>query len=204
MEGSRTAGRKRRRFRFWVAASDENQDRCAISKTGAGFADAKLSEILPSARVARFVRMTGSASGSGLLQDFLRRSGLRGVKFLEQILYIGTAKHLDEADLVVGVEIDDHLSFDRLQLDVVGNLHFGSSREARAILVAAVAHRLDSERAQLGLERIGALLLEQIDHLLEQVGQYVVHHRRWHGDLQGSGFGEPIKCKRRGHEWRRR
>jgi hypothetical protein len=38
--------------------SDKNQDRCAILKTGAGFADAKLSEILPSARVARFVRMT--------------------------------------------------------------------------------------------------------------------------------------------------
>src|SRR5271170_4630772 len=33
-------------------------DRCAISKTGTGFADAKLSEILPSARVARSVRMT--------------------------------------------------------------------------------------------------------------------------------------------------
>src|SRR5208283_4577076 len=40
------------------SASDKNQDRCAISKTGAGFAGAKLSEILPSARVARFVRMT--------------------------------------------------------------------------------------------------------------------------------------------------
>src|ERR1700735_5746423 len=35
-----------------------NQDRCAISNTGTGFAGAKLSEILPSARVARFVRMT--------------------------------------------------------------------------------------------------------------------------------------------------
>jgi len=39
--------------------SNKNQGRCAISKTGTGFADAKLSEILPSARVARFVRMTG-------------------------------------------------------------------------------------------------------------------------------------------------
>jgi len=33
-------------------------ERCAISETGTGFAGAKLSEILPSARVARFVRMT--------------------------------------------------------------------------------------------------------------------------------------------------
>jgi hypothetical protein len=33
-------------------------ERCAISKTGTGFAVAKLSEILPAARVARFVRMT--------------------------------------------------------------------------------------------------------------------------------------------------
>ena len=40
------------------SASDKNQDRCAISETGAGFADAKLSGILPAARVARFVRMT--------------------------------------------------------------------------------------------------------------------------------------------------
>jgi len=33
-------------------------ERCAIFETGTGFAGAKLSEILPSARVARFVRMT--------------------------------------------------------------------------------------------------------------------------------------------------
>ena len=38
--------------------SNENKDRCAISETGTGFACAKLSEILPAARVARFVRMT--------------------------------------------------------------------------------------------------------------------------------------------------
>src|SRR5271154_5120581 len=41
-------------------------DRCAISKTGTGFADAKLSEILPSARVARSVRMTQKAGGGCL------------------------------------------------------------------------------------------------------------------------------------------
>src|SRR5271167_2722278 len=60
MEGSRTAGRKRRRFRFGLLHPKriKSQDRCAISKTGTGFADAKLSEILPSARDARFVRMT--------------------------------------------------------------------------------------------------------------------------------------------------
>src|SRR5208283_1797574 len=106
-------------------------------RTGTGGACAPLSggqKPAPSARVARFVRMTSSASGSGLLQDFLRRSGFRRVIFFEQILYIGTAQHLDEADLVVGVEIDDDLAFDRLQLDVVGNLHFGRGREARAIL----------------------------------------------------------------------
>ncbi|MGA7870480.1 MAG: hypothetical protein WCA22_06235 [Candidatus Binatus sp.] len=34
------------------------EDRFAIFKAGTGFADAKLSEILPAARVARFVRMT--------------------------------------------------------------------------------------------------------------------------------------------------
>jgi hypothetical protein len=34
------------------------KERCAISETGTGFAGAKLSEILPAARVARFVRMT--------------------------------------------------------------------------------------------------------------------------------------------------
>ncbi len=42
------------------SASDKNQDRCAISETGTVFADAKLSEILPAARDARFVRMTCS------------------------------------------------------------------------------------------------------------------------------------------------
>ena len=39
MEGSRTAGRKRRRFRFCVAAFDKNKDRRAISTTGTGFGD---------------------------------------------------------------------------------------------------------------------------------------------------------------------
>jgi hypothetical protein len=33
-------------------------ERFAISETGTGFAFAKLSEILPAARVVRFVRMT--------------------------------------------------------------------------------------------------------------------------------------------------
>ena len=42
-----------------------DKDRCAISETGTGFAGAKLSEILPAARVARFVRMTSSARVPG-------------------------------------------------------------------------------------------------------------------------------------------
>jgi hypothetical protein len=41
-----------------------SKDRCANSETGTGFARAKLSEILPAARVARFVRMTERASAS--------------------------------------------------------------------------------------------------------------------------------------------
>jgi hypothetical protein len=45
------------------------KDRCAISKTGTGFACAKLSEILPSARVARFVRMTQKNEGAGVAND---------------------------------------------------------------------------------------------------------------------------------------
>ena len=81
----------------------------------------------------------------------------------------------------LGVQIDDDLSFDRWQLDVVGHLDFGGGGEARTILVAAIADRLDSQSAQLGFQRIGAVLLEQINYLLEQVGQDVVHHRCIHG-----------------------
>jgi hypothetical protein len=40
-------------------------ERRAISKTGTGFACAKLSEILPAARVARFVRMTKEERAPG-------------------------------------------------------------------------------------------------------------------------------------------
>src|SRR5208283_492083 len=76
--------------------------------------------------------------------------------------------------------------------DIVGDFDFDGGREARAILVATVADRLDSESAQLGFQRIGALLLEHIDHLLEQVGQYVVHHRCGHGVSKGNGFGTRI------------
>jgi hypothetical protein len=50
--------------RLEYAASEK--DRCAISKTGTGFAGAKLSEILPSARVARFVK----DDKFGALRDF--------------------------------------------------------------------------------------------------------------------------------------
>src|ERR1700693_3982437 len=58
------------RFRFCVAESDLRPEalRDHIGKrslrdfeTGPGFAGAKLSEILPAARVARFVRMTKTA-----------------------------------------------------------------------------------------------------------------------------------------------
>jgi hypothetical protein len=41
-----------------LLSTEDHKERCAISKTGTGFAGAKLSEILPAARVARFVRMT--------------------------------------------------------------------------------------------------------------------------------------------------
>ena len=53
-----------------ATASGENPEACAIasekdrfeiSETGTGFAGAKLSEILPTASVARFVRMTECA-----------------------------------------------------------------------------------------------------------------------------------------------
>jgi hypothetical protein len=45
-------------------------------KTGTGFADAKLSEILPAARVARFVRMTDKARVARFGRD--DRLGSRG------------------------------------------------------------------------------------------------------------------------------
>src|SRR5271170_3709992 len=96
MEGSRTAGRKRRRFRFWVAASDKNQDRCAISETGTGFADAKLSEILPSARVARFVRMTQKAGGGCL--SSIRHAAILGL--LEPKAVSDRENHYDSQALV--------------------------------------------------------------------------------------------------------
>ncbi len=41
-----------------MSASGVGKERCAISETGTGFAGVKLSEILPAARDARFVRMT--------------------------------------------------------------------------------------------------------------------------------------------------
>jgi hypothetical protein len=44
------------------------KERCAISETGTGSACALLSEILPAARVARFVRMT-NCSRCSLRQD---------------------------------------------------------------------------------------------------------------------------------------
>jgi hypothetical protein len=51
------------------------EERCAISETGTGFAGAKLSEILPAARVARFVRMTKKGVPlSEILQPRLRCS----------------------------------------------------------------------------------------------------------------------------------
>jgi hypothetical protein len=40
------------------------KERCAISETGTGGACAPLSEILPAARVARFVRMTSDVGGA--------------------------------------------------------------------------------------------------------------------------------------------
>jgi hypothetical protein len=45
------------------------EERCAISETGTGFAGAKLSEILPAARVARYVRMTNEARVARLDRD---------------------------------------------------------------------------------------------------------------------------------------
>ena len=58
-------------------------------------------------------------------------------------------EHLDEADLARRVEVDDHESFRRLQLDGAGDLDLGRGGKARAIFVAAVAYRLDMQRAKL-------------------------------------------------------
>ena len=38
------------------------------------------------------------------------------VVLLEQIFHIGAAQHLDEADLILGIQIDDELALHRLQL----------------------------------------------------------------------------------------
>jgi hypothetical protein len=48
-----------------MPATASAKERCAISETGTGFAFAKLSEILPAARVARFVRMTQKSDAAG-------------------------------------------------------------------------------------------------------------------------------------------
>src|SRR5271163_4351792 len=58
MEGSRTASRQRSRHRFLKSRSGPDSHRMQQPRTGTGGACAPLSEILPSARVARFVRMT--------------------------------------------------------------------------------------------------------------------------------------------------
>ena len=70
--------------------------------------------------------------------------------------------------------------FHRLQLDGARDLDLGCGGEARAILVAAVADRLDMQRAQLVAERLGAALAQQKDHLLDQVGQNFAKHRCGH------------------------
>jgi hypothetical protein len=46
-------------------------------ETGTGFAYAKLSEILPAARVARFVRMTKYAARDARSSQVAKRGGLR-------------------------------------------------------------------------------------------------------------------------------
>src|SRR5260370_37361865 len=55
-------------------ATTSEKERCAISKTGTGFAYAKLSEILPAARVARFVRMTNGEKPDRSLEGDLTQS----------------------------------------------------------------------------------------------------------------------------------
>src|SRR5271156_5293145 len=58
MEGSRTASRQRSRYRSLKSRSGPDSYRMQELRTGTGGACAPLSEILPAARVARFVRMT--------------------------------------------------------------------------------------------------------------------------------------------------
>ena len=52
------------------------------------------------------------------------------VVLFKQILHIRAAQHLDEANLVFGIQINDQLAFHRLQLHEVGDLDHRSGREA--------------------------------------------------------------------------
>ena len=83
-------------------------------------------------------------------------------------------------NLAGGVEVDNQEALHRLQLDGARDFDLRCSGEARAILVAAVAYRLDMQRAQLLAERVGALLAQQMRHLLDQVGQNFAKHRCGH------------------------
>jgi hypothetical protein len=53
-------------------------------KTGTGFAGAKLSEILPTARVARFVRMTKYKSGRLGLGTYLIRRAVAWIRSIQK------------------------------------------------------------------------------------------------------------------------
>jgi hypothetical protein len=69
------------------------KERYAISETGTGFAGAKLSEILPAARVARFVRMTNEA----------RARSQSGFNALPHAAFGGSHYSLDETGAMNGV-----------------------------------------------------------------------------------------------------
>ncbi len=60
-------------------------------KTGTGFACAKLSEILPTARVARFVRMTG-VSRCSLRQDDREARGARFVRMTGRLAVLALVR----------------------------------------------------------------------------------------------------------------
>ena len=77
---------------------------------------------------------------------------------------------LDEADFVGVVQIEDQMAVNRLQLDNACNLDLRRGSKTSAILVAAIADRFDSQCSQLGLERVRALLFQEIGHLLDQIG----------------------------------
>jgi hypothetical protein len=101
----------------------------------------------------------------------LRTLGEGGEVFFDEVANVGAAEDFDEADFFGSVEIDDEMALDRLKLDDVGDLDLGGGREARAVVVAAIADRFEPRGADLCFERLGAGALEEVDDLLDEVGE---------------------------------